>query len=244
VDIYGVLDLQAGHVVRGIGGLRESYRPITGRLTRSSAPRDVAMAMVEQLGIRLIYVADLDAIAGREPDFREWESIARSGARLLVDAGAGDWRRAEPIVSFQAATGCLDGIVVPLESVTEPCQLADTASRIGPRESVFSLDLNAGRPVTPIASWGAMTAMQMAELAWAAGFRRLLVLDLASVGRSQGPATLDLCRQARARHAWNQLLSGGGVRGRADLRALARAGCDAALVASALHDGAIGPDDL
>jgi len=40
------------------------------------------------------------------------------------------------------------------------------------------------------------------------------------------------------------LIAGGGVRGLADLTALARAGCNAALVASALHDGKLLPEDL
>jgi hypothetical protein len=34
-----------------------------------------------------------------------------------------------------------------------------------------------------------------------------------------------------------QIVAGGGVRSAADLRSLSAAGCDAALVASALHDG-------
>jgi phosphoribosylformimino-5-aminoimidazole carboxamide ribotide isomerase len=41
-----------------------------------------------------------------------------------------------------------------------------------------------------------------------------------------------------------ELTSGGGVRGRDDLAALADAGCDAALVASALHDGQLTVSDI
>ena len=41
-----------------------------------------------------------------------------------------------------------------------------------------------------------------------------------------------------------ELLAGGGVRGRADLERLAAAGCDAALLATALHDGRVERADL
>jgi phosphoribosylformimino-5-aminoimidazole carboxamide ribotide isomerase len=40
------------------------------------------------------------------------------------------------------------------------------------------------------------------------------------------------------------IVAGGGVRGVPDLEALANAGCDAALVASALHDGRLTPHDI
>jgi phosphoribosylformimino-5-aminoimidazole carboxamide ribotide isomerase len=41
-----------------------------------------------------------------------------------------------------------------------------------------------------------------------------------------------------------ELLAGGGVRHAGDLRALRDAGAAGALVATALHAGAIGPDEL
>ncbi|MEX2558660.1 MAG: HisA/HisF-related TIM barrel protein, partial [Pirellulales bacterium] len=63
-------------------------------------------------------------------------------------------------------------------------------------------------------------------------------------GMDAGVAALALCRELRQRHQQLELVSGGGVRGLQDLRALAEAGCDAALVASALHDGRLTAGDL
>jgi phosphoribosylformimino-5-aminoimidazole carboxamide ribotide isomerase len=53
-----------------------------------------------------------------------------------------------------------------------------------------------------------------------------------------------LVRELCARAPEVELLAGGGVRDVADLRALADAGAAGALVATALHSGAIGADDL
>jgi phosphoribosylformimino-5-aminoimidazole carboxamide ribotide isomerase len=72
----------------------------------------------------------------------------------------------------------------------------------------------------------------------------MIVLDLADVGVSRGTGTLDLVRRLRSAHPQLELTAGGGVRGIDDLRQLADAGCDAALVASALHDGRITPDEV
>jgi len=67
---------------------------------------------------------------------------------------------------------------------------------------------------------------------------------LADVGVNEGPRTLSFCRQIRREFSAIELIAGGGVRGIDDLVALADAGCDAALVASALHDGRLTPEEI
>jgi phosphoribosylformimino-5-aminoimidazole carboxamide ribotide isomerase len=62
--VVPVLDLKGGHVVHGVGGRREEYRPVVSRLTDSSAPADVATAFRDRFGLSELYVADLDDIAG------------------------------------------------------------------------------------------------------------------------------------------------------------------------------------
>jgi phosphoribosylformimino-5-aminoimidazole carboxamide ribotide isomerase len=68
----------------------------------------------------------------------------------------------------------------------------------------------------------------------------LLVLDLARVGTGAGGPELGLLSELRRAHPTVELLAGGGVGSRADLERLADAGCDGALVATALHDGRLG----
>ena len=69
------------------------------------------------------------------------------------------------------------------------------------------------------------------------------MLDLARVGSGAGP-DVALVRELCARFPELELLAGGGVRDVADLHALAEAAAARALVATALHDGAIGPGEL
>ena len=91
--------------------------------------------------------------------------------------------------------------------------------------------LSFGREGTPTTSaytdgdGGAWRSWPLADVA------RLSSKDRGGVG------TLALCRHLRAAHPGCELIAGGGVRGPADLELMAGAGCDAALVASALHDG-------
>ena len=73
--------------------------------------------------------------------------------------------------------------------------------------------------------------------------RALIVIDLARVGTGAG---LDLGLIARVREATPALtlLAGGGVRGPDDILRLADAGCDGALVATALHVGRLSAADV
>jgi phosphoribosylformimino-5-aminoimidazole carboxamide ribotide isomerase len=242
--VVAVLDLMRGAVVRGIAGERHTYRPIESRLTRDTSPAEVAQAICDALPIRDFYLADLDAIAGAEPAFAAYESVASLGVRLWVDAGAGDASRARQLAEFQTGDRALERVVVGLESLGDAASLHETHEAIGAARAVFSLDLKSGRPLSRIAAWRDADAVDIARAAVEAGFGRMIVLDLARVGTGQGIAVTALCRTLRARYDGLELISGGGVRHLDDLRELADAGCNAALVASALHDGRLSAADI
>ena len=71
----------------------------------------------------------------------------------------------------------------------------------------------------------------------------MIVLDLARAGMRRG-VDLALLRRVRAAAPGVELAVAGGVRGVSDLATAAAAGCDAALVATALYDGRILAGDI
>jgi phosphoribosylformimino-5-aminoimidazole carboxamide ribotide isomerase len=104
---------------------------------------------------------------------------------------------------------------------------------------IFSLDMKEGRPLAKHPAWQSLTPIDIAARVVQTGITRLIVLDLADVGTSGGTRTLDLCRELKRRQPQLELIAGGGVRNLDDLKRIADAGCSAALVASALHDGGL-----
>ena len=233
--VYAVLDLKAGQVVHAVAGKRDRYQPIRSALVQSSEPRDVAHALRHRWGIQDAYVADLDAIGGKTPDLESIQSIAATGMRLILDAGVGEPQQAESLLEWLPNGESLQGLVVALESTSQPEHWPELVEKIGHLQAVFSLDLRAGQPLTRNDQLAEQNPLDIASRAWHAGFRRLIALDLQSVGTGQGPSTLGLCRDLSQHHAWSELISGGGVRDAADVRAFAAAGCHSVLVASALH---------
>jgi phosphoribosylformimino-5-aminoimidazole carboxamide ribotide isomerase len=247
VQVIPVLDIKNRLVVRGMAGERHKYQPIQSKLVESSKPQDVARAMVSLLGVSTAYVADLDAIEKGKLNPRIYEQLSKAGLRLWLDAGVGDVERADLVLECCGALA--PDIVVGLESLESPAALRELVRIIGREACLFSLDLKHGLPLTIIEAWRSFTPRQIAEEALEAGVRRFIVLDLADVGVGGGTSTLDFCRTLFDDHGEHfaggiELVAGGGVRNFEDLEHLADAGCSAALVASALHDGRLVKEDI
>jgi HisA/HisF family protein len=236
--ILPVLDVKGGEVVRGVGGRRHEYRPVESRLTTSSRPLDVARALRSHLDIAEFYVADLDAIAGAEPAWPTFAAMHAEGLRLWVDAGV-----RQVTIACQLAAAGVESVVVGLETVAGPDELAAIVAALGERV-VFSLDLREGQPLGERDAWGQADAGAVAARAVGLGVRRLLVLDLAYIGIGSGPGCCDLCASLCQRFPDLEISVGGGVRGRDDLELLRDCGAHAVLTASALHDGRLTRADL
>jgi phosphoribosylformimino-5-aminoimidazole carboxamide ribotide isomerase len=244
MQIIPVLDLKGGVVVRGVAGRRDEYRPIESRLCEGSAVGDVARALRQTFACNTCYLADLDAIAGGEPSLLLYDEVVATGMCVWLDAGTGTLAAARRVARYFTDRNVAGRVVVGLESVADEAALRSIVEAVGTPCVVFSLDLKQGLPLTDSPGWAGRTPVPIAAAAIAAGIGSLIVLDLAGVGVGQGVPTLDLCRRLRAEHPDLEIVTGGGVRGIADLEAIRDAGCDGTLVASALHDGRISPEDL
>lgn len=239
-----VLDLKAGRAVMARRGLRDAYAPAPSVLVPGRQAGDalaLARAFHKRLGCSEWYVADLDAITGGPPQralVRALAALDGGGGRLLVDAGVADAARAREAVSDGAAR-----VVVGLETLPSFDALHDIARAIGHERVVFSLDLREGRPLLRQGAPSRGTALELARAAVVAGATAVLVLDLARIGTGCG-VDLALVGELRRAHPDLELLAGGGVGSARDLERLADAGVEAALVATALHGGALGRGDI
>jgi HisA/HisF family protein len=235
--VIPVIDLKRTAAVHAVRGDRERYRPLRSEIVTGSDPVRVARAVSEAFGLDELYVADLDAIAGG-PAQRELIAALACEARVMVDAGVSDAAEVRRLFELGAAR-----VVIGTETLARQAVLERLQAELPDVPLVLSLDLRAGRVLSPdpeLAQMGAAEALARLERF---GVREVIVLDLARVGSGAGP-DVALVRELGGRFPDLDLLAGGGVRDVADLRALAEAGAAGALVATALHGGAIGPDDL
>lgn len=239
MQLIPVLDVMGGVVVRGVAGRRSEYRPIVSSLCRSAEPAAVVRAFQDQFNLYDFYLADLDAIAGAPPARTIYRQLHDQGARLWVDAGIRSLAGALDLASTDIAQ-----VILALETVPGPDEVRDICTHLGPERLIFSLDLQSGRPLTDSHTWGAASAQTIAQTVIQSGIRKLLLLDLCSVGVGQGPGTDALTLVLRQRHPEVSLITGGGIRGSGDLFHQARLGVSAVLVASALHDGRLTREEV
>jgi phosphoribosylformimino-5-aminoimidazole carboxamide ribotide isomerase len=241
VRIIGVVDLLAGRAVHARAGHRETYRPVqlvAGTTIESGDALALARTYVA-LGLTELYAADLDAILGGASQDALIAAVAAIGVPLWLDAGVSSAARARQARALGAAR-----VVVGLETLPSYGALSEICAAVGGDTVAFSLDLRDGEPA--VMSGGIAPgepAHLVAARARDAGAGAVIVIDLARVGTGRG---IDLALIARVREAAPEpvLLAGGGVRGLDDLARLSDAGCDGALVATALHDGRIGAGEI
>jgi phosphoribosylformimino-5-aminoimidazole carboxamide ribotide isomerase len=242
--VVPVLDLKGGVAVHAVRGERHAYAPVRSVLSPSADPIALARAFRERLGCDACYVADLDAIAGTGDHGPVVEAIAGLGIAVWLDAGVAGATDARRAVACGAAR-----VIVGSETLRDARDLPGIVEAAGRgsgalrADCILSLDHRDGRLLGGSTEVAETEATDLAAGAWTAGIRAFIVLDLARVGARAGPET-EPARRLRARLPDAEIVLGGGVRGRDDLRALGSAGYQAALVGTALHTGVLGAADL
>ena len=242
MQLIGVVDLRAGQAVHARAGHRERYTPVESVAGSPIAPGDavaLARAYMERLGLSELYVADLDAILDRTTQDAVVAELAALGPPLWLDAGVSSTAAARRALDLGAAR-----VVVGLETLPSFDALGLICDAVGEDRVAFSLDLRDGEPMVagsdiPPGEPAHLVASRAADM----GAGTVIVIDLARVGTGSG-VDFELIARVRAAAPRPTVLAGGGVRGLEDLTRLADAGCDGALVATALHHGRLGPTEL
>jgi phosphoribosylformimino-5-aminoimidazole carboxamide ribotide isomerase len=240
--VVPVLDLKGGVAVHAVRGERHAYAPVRSVLAASADPVALARAFLLRLGCDACYIADLDAIAGTGDHGAVVEAIAGLGVAVWLDAGV-----AGPADARRAAAAGAARVIVGTETLraTRDLPAIVEAARGGGSgaDCILSLDHRDGRLLGGSPEVATAEATDLADAAWRAGIRTFIVLDLARVGARAGPET-GPARRLRACLPDAEVVLGGGVRDKNDLRALAAAGYHAVLVGTALHTGVLGAADL
>jgi len=237
--IVGVIDLRDGLAVHARGGAREAYPAVVAVAGREIQPGDAptVAGFYRELGLEDVYAADLDAIAGRRWQVEGIRALAATVPHLWLDAAI-----TQPADAQHAVTLGASRVVVGLETLPSYPALRAICETVGRERVVLSLDVRDGVTLT---SGGEIdpgtSAAVVATRAVDCGVRTIIVLDLARVGAGRG-CNLDTISSVRQAAPGVTLLAGGGVRDEGDLRQLIDAGCDGALIATALLSGSLRPN--
>lgn len=241
--IVPVIDLLDGRAVRGQGGDRRRYGPVTSRLRVAagedlSDPAELLSAYLQTLRPDTVYVADLNRLEGRGDNDAVVARLvdAAPTVRLLVDGGHATAR----------SVTARSGRVIPVLGTESLRGLEELRPSLRPatgHRPYFSLDLDATGVVARSPEVAALSEITLLRRAAAMGVGGGIVLMLRAVGTGTG---IDVVRLQRLRRAVPALplLTGGGIASIGDLDHLRAHGWAGALLATALHDRRIGASDL
>ena len=218
MKIVPVIDLKEGHVVAAHLGQRESYAPLNTPLCRSSAPLQVATALLTRFPFDTLYIADLDAISGAGSNFDSLRALHRHYPHitLWVDNGGVELKQlsaiARPVIGSESLGGLSDY----------------TRLRSAHPSALLSLDFHEREFRGP-------PALLANPRLWP---EAIIAMTLSRIGSDRGP-DLTLLTELSARKPASSLYAAGGIRNRNDLHNLNRMGISGCLLASALHRGDI-----
>lgn len=222
--VIPVIDMRGGEVVAAHRGARKAYKRLATPLAKTADPAAVAAGLEALFPFPILYVADLDGIEGRGAalDMQRSVTDAWSGPELWIDDGQSSGERRLPKQ------------VSILGSESFATLDAYTGARVaaGP-DAPLSLDFRGD------AFLGPAELIEDTTL-WP---DRIIVMTLARIGSGEGPDLARL-RAIVARAGHRSVFAAGGVRNVDDLNAVQEVGAAGALVATALHRGAITHADL
>jgi len=220
--IIPVLDLKHGKVVRARAGDRASYQPIVTPLSSTSEAVDVLRGLLRLAAFPIVYVADLDAIAGEGGHGDVLRALVAivPGVEFWLDGG---------FATADSAHAAMTTRVTPIlgsESLAGVQELTAVRARLGAEKFLLSLDYRGGRFM------GAPEVEHSPSL-WP---DRIILMTLDRVGTGTGP-DFDALEAVVRRSAGHAVFAAGGVRNEEDLVRLQAIGVAGVLAATALHDG-------
>lgn len=225
MKIIPVIDLKDGVAVHAKQGKREQYKPISTSLCKSSDVFQVINAFLSVYEFDTFYIADLNAITHQgNHDHLIIEVLTRFPQIIFwVDKGYQKY----------AQDAQLFGNTLPVLGSESYQNEAIPDIKAYKNNFILSLDYSNSEAL------GAKNLFSDPSF-WP---KNIIIMTLGRVGSNQGPDMDKLtgfCRQ----YPDKSFIAAGGIRNKHDLIALSEAGIHQALVASALHSGAIKTGDI
>lgn len=239
MDAVAVIDIKDSIVVRAVAGKRNEYKKVESRILAENekSPLEVAAAFYEKLGIRKIYIADLDAILAKGDNLEDIKEIKEKYPDLEIILDAAFAENNSPVPYLK---DFLDYAVIATETIKTLSFLRDLEefnSRI-----IISIDLKDGSLIHNINQWQQQNLSYIINEITNFGIENFIILDLANVGTAAGIS--EYIKELKSNFPDLNFITGGGVKDYRDIKELKRMDFSGVLIASAFHNGSLGKKEV
>ena len=231
--IIPVIDILNSEAVHAIKGEREKYKSLKSILIKSSDPIKIVKKVIHESLIREIYIADLDAIIRRKPNFALLTKILKiPEIKVMIDPGI---ILAKNILEYSHYS--LDSLILGLETLKNLEVISECLKIIGSHKTIVSIDMYNEVIQTNVKEIQNQHPIEIIKKIEDLGVKKIILLDLFKVGQKIGgipPLYLKI------RDIYNgKILVGGGIKDIRDIKLYKQYDFSGVLIGTALHDGTI-----
>ncbi|TFG14565.1 MAG: hypothetical protein EU535_03320 [Promethearchaeota archaeon] len=236
--IIPVMDILNSTAVHAIKGEREKYNPLKSKIFNTSNPLEIVKKLNEKYNFDEIYIADLDAIVKKKPNFELLSKFLKNPSlNILLDPGIID---KEDILIYSKFK--LSKLIFGVETINNLDVITEGIKILGPNNVCISIDMFKGRIISNLKEFKGQIPINLVKILNDLNVKEIILLDLFRVGQKLGGVP-DLYLEVRNQFRGN-ILVGGGIKNLDDIILLDNHNFSGALIGTALYDGSIKINEL
>ncbi len=225
MKLYPAIDIKDGQCVRLRQGVYDD------KTVYADKPCEVAKEF-EEAGARFIHLVDLDgAREGRSVNDEAVKAISDC-VSIPVEIGGGI--RTTEDISRKLDLG-VSRVIIGTEAVRRPEFVKESIRQFGADKIIVGIDAKDGK--VAVSGWeeiSKITAVELALLMKDMGVKTIIYTDISKDGMLSGPNIMQTKKLAEATGL--EIVASGGVSSVQDLRELAKAGVDGAILGKAIYE--------
>lgn len=231
--IIPVIDILNANAVHAKKGKRTAYKPLKSYLFQSSNPVEIINIIKNKFDFDEFYIADLDSIIKRAPNFQILNDILRiSDIDVVLDPGIADLKDILQFSKFK-----IKSLILGLETIKNFKVISQSLEILNPNNIIISIDMYKGQILSNAKDIESQNPIILIKKIESLGIKTIILLDLYRVGQKIGgipPLYLEILRNFKG-----NVLVGGGIKNYGDLLDYKDNNFSGVLIATALYDGTI-----
>ncbi|MHA1338635.1 MAG: HisA/HisF-related TIM barrel protein [Promethearchaeota archaeon] len=238
-SVIPVIDILNGVAVRANKGNRDKYEPIQNHLCKTSSALELAQSFETQYHFEELYIADLDSIIYEKINLELLRKVlTNTSLKVIVDIGIRNMYD-----FYQIRDIGVSKIILATETIDSLNVISEAINEVGAENLIVSIDMKAKKLLARSEEVSKYSIFEIINQVNKMGITQIILLDLLKIGSKSG-CYHDIYGKIREEYPDLFIIVGGGVRSINDLIFLKEKGINGALIASALHDKLILPEDL
>ncbi|MFX1324148.1 MAG: HisA/HisF-related TIM barrel protein [Promethearchaeota archaeon] len=228
-----VIDILNSEAVHAVKGERNRYKPLKSELFKSHNPEDILRLLISKFGFREFYMADLDAIVKKKPNFQLLIEILRiPKIKIMIDPGIVNSKDLLLYSKFD-----INKLIIGLEKIHNIEVIQEGLDLLGQNKIIISIDLYKGKILSDSQELRDKNPKEIVEIVNCLGVQEIILLDLFRVGQKIGGIPSQYIEFQKLFKG--KIFVGGGIKNYEDVLNFYQNKFSGVLIATALYDGTI-----